>query len=222
MMAVYKRMGISTAGQYIRWAKPLRADRQIGDIVKQPGLTKLLAAPVNRLMEWTDLRFGSSRECSIAPQVEDCGEEFTQLARSIGSLYGSCVERSAAYLNWRFRGHPLTHHEFLVAHRREELLGYAVIVHSEHDAKVVDLFGVDDNTVWTSLLVPIFNRLRAQNVFTLSLPALQTNPWVRLLDKLGFRAREYAPIVVRAPGGRAIKLNSGAPALFLMDGDRES
>jgi hypothetical protein len=223
MMAIYTRMGIPTAGRYIRWAKPLRADRQIGNILKQPGLTKWLAAPANRLMERLDLRHVFGSEYTITLQVEDCGEEFTRLARSVASLYGSCVERSAAHLNWRFRKHPLTHHEFLVARRGEELVGYAVLAHSEHDARVVDLFSVGDEPVWMSLLVKVFSRLRAQYyVFTLSLPALETNPWVRLLGKLGFQARECAPIIVRTSKELPIKRNSGAPSLFLTDGDRES
>jgi hypothetical protein len=221
MMSIYKRMGIPASGRYTRWAKPLRADRQIGNIVKQSGLTKWLSAPVNRLMEWTDPRSDSTR-CKIRLQVEDCGEEFTQLARSVGSLYGSCVERSAAYLNWRFRKHPLTRHEFLVARHEEELLGYAVIAHSQHDARVVDLFGVSDDAVWTALLVQAFQCLRARRVFTLSLPALEINPWVNLLRKLGFRERECVPIIVRGSEKHSIKQNSIAPSLFLMDGDRES
>ena len=222
MMSIYKRMGIPATTQFVRWAKPLRADRQIGKLIKQPNLSKWLAAPVNRLMEWSDLPNETEDGCTIAGHEHDCGEEFTQLARSIGSLYGSCVERSAAYLNWRFRKHPFVHHELLTARRHGELVGYVVFAHMENDARVADLFGINDTSIWTLLLAAVCQRLRAQSVITLSLPALATNPWVKLLRKLGFRDRERGPIIVCDFRDDSTTSNSVVPPLFLTDGDRES
>jgi hypothetical protein len=222
MMAIYNRMSIPTAGRYIRWAKLLRADRQIARIVKQSQLAKWLAAPVNQLIEWTDLLYHSDAKWKITKQAENCGEEFTRLASLVGSIYGTCVERSAEYLNWRFRKHPSIQHEILVARNGQELMGYVVFARTKEDARVVELFGVSDATLWTSLLNEVFRRLRAERVVTVSLPALETNPWVKSLRKLRFRERECTPAIVCPSREYSTNYNSAAPALFLTDGDRES
>jgi hypothetical protein len=150
-----------------------------------------------------------------------CKEEFTDLAHSIGSRYGSCVERSAEYLNWRYLQHPLVHHELLAARRGQELRGYVVFSHTNEDAKIVDLFGFSDTAMWTALVSRVVSLLRDRGVATLSIPALDSSPWAGLLKSWGFHPREVAPIVVCSPGSAAGPAED-APSWFLMDGDRES
>jgi len=221
MMAIYRRMRISPAAQIVRWAKPLRVNRKIANLVGSPNLAGLLAAPVNELLKWKDLASLPSGGWTIVGHDGMCMEEFTHLAHSVGSRYGSCVERSAEYLNWRYLRHPIVHHELLTARHGQELRGYVVFSHTNEDAKIVDLFGFSDTAMWTALVSRVVSLLRDRGVATLSIPTLASSPWAGLLKGWGFHPREVAPVVVYAPGtvaGSALDASSW----FLMDGDRES
>jgi hypothetical protein len=220
MMAIYRRMQVPPAGQMVRWAKPLRANRKIGNLVRSPALAGLLAAPCNELLRWMD--FASFRKTAWAIEYHEgiCQDEFTHLAHSVGSRYGSCVERSAAYLNWRYLQHPLVRHEILSARHDRQLRGYVVFSHTGEDAKIVDLFGFSDTRMWTALVARVVALLRDRGVVTLSIPALASSPWTGLLKGWGFHPREVTPIVVYGPGEMAS--DEDRSSWFLMDGDRES
>jgi GNAT superfamily N-acetyltransferase len=221
MMAIYRRMQIPPIGQMVRWAKPLRTNRKIGNLVNSPALASLLAAPFNVLLKWKDFASFPDGGWRIEDHEGICEEEFTHLAHSVGTRYGSCVERSAEYLNWRYLRHPLVHHEFLAARHDGELRGYVVFSHTSEDAKIVDLFGFSDTQMWTALVARVVALLRDRGVVTLSIPALAPSPWTGLLKGWGFLPREVAPIVVCAPGREAAS-SENATSWFLMDGDRES
>lgn len=221
MMAIYRRMHISPVGEIVRWAKPLRANRKIGNLVGSSAIAGLLAAPVNELLEWKDSASLPNGGWTIVDHDGTCKEEFTRLAHAVGSRYGSCVERSAQYLNWRYLQHPLVHHEFLAARHGQELMGYVVFSHTNEDGKIVDLFGFSDTAMWTALVARVIGLLRDRGVVTLSIPAVASGPWTGLLKGWGFRPREAAPVVVYDPGS-ASGSAEGASNWFLTDGDRES
>jgi hypothetical protein len=221
-MAVYRRMQIAPMGQMVRWSKPLRAERKMGELVKSVRLARNLAVPINKLLQYKDIAPGSDRRWSIAEHQGDCDEEFTALARTVCSHYGICVERSAQYLNWRYLRHPLVHHEFLTARRGKVLLGYIIFVKTSEYAKIVDFFGFCNAAMWTALVAHVVALLRTRGIITVSVPALATNPWAGLLKKWGFRQREACPVVVYASGEMTASREGPTFPWFLTDGDRES
>jgi hypothetical protein len=221
MMAVYRRMQINPIGQMMRWCKPLRAERAVGKLVRSARLATTLAAPINGVLKWKDVVFLSNCDWSIAEHHGECGEEFTELTRTVGSRY-TCVERSAEYLNWRYVKHPLVQYKFLTARRGKDLLGYLVFSESSEDARIVDLFGLPEPTIWTALVARLVALLHASKIRTVSIPALATNPWARLLRKWGFHEREAHPVVVWASRNMFMFSNELAGDWLLTDGDRES
>jgi GNAT superfamily N-acetyltransferase len=222
MMAIYRRMQIGPMGQLVRWSKPLRADRKIGRLVKSAALTKILAAPVNQLLEWRDARSEWNGKYTIVQHQGDCTEEFTRLANGVSSRYGICVARTAEYLNWRYLSHPSVRHELLTARRDGELKGYIVFTHTENDARIVDLFGLDDTDMWTSLVTRAAGLLRPRRISTLSFPVLAMKPWAGLLKQWGFHPRESSQVVVHVPEKITETAEFAAAPWFLVDGDRES
>jgi hypothetical protein len=221
MLAIYQRMHIAPARSMVRWSKPLRAERKLGELIKSPVLARILAAPVNKLLEWKDNAATSNGDWTIAQHRGDCEEEFTQLAHLVGSRYGPCVERSGEYLNWRYLRHPQVDHEILTARQGEELKGYVVFSHTKTDGKIVDLFGFSNTAMWTALVTHVVALLRERAIITVSIPSLATSPWAKLLDEWGFRPREAAPVIVYVPGG-VEAFAENLSSWFLMDGDRES
>jgi hypothetical protein len=222
MMAVYERMKVAPIGQMVRWSKALRLERKIGEVVRSKKLARHLASPMNKILNWKDSMPGSDVRWLIAEHQGDCADEFTQLARNVGSRYGVCVERSAEYLNWRFLKHPLVRHRLLTARRGGQVAGYVMYSHTGEDAKIVDLFGIGDTAMWTALVARLVAFLRARKIVTLSLPALVTCPWTPLLRKWGFRQRESCPVVASLCEKNALTNEDLASQWFLTDGDRES
>ena len=222
MMAIYRRMRIVPKGHMVRWSKPLRADRRMHELFKSPGLARNLATPINKLLEWRDIASESNREWTIAEHEGDCDDEFTTLAQAVSSRYGTCIERSADYLNWRYLNHPLIRHRVLIARCGQKLMGYLIFSCTSEDAKIVDLFGLENAAMWTALVTHVVALLRPLGIIAVSVPALASNPWTGLLKKWGFRPREACPIVVCASKETAASSEAGTFPWFLTDGDRES
>jgi hypothetical protein len=221
MMAIYRRMKIAPEDRMVRWSKPLRADRKIAEFGMPSASVRVLAAPVNKLLKWRDLASLSDGGWTIVEHRGHCEDEFTQLAHAVGSRYGTCVERSSEYLNWRYLKHPLVHYEVLTARRGRDLVGYIVFSCTEQDAKIVDLFGFSNPAMWEALVAQVVLRLRARTIITLSIATLTTSPWTGALKKWGFHPRENAPVVFCAPGRNAMSKDTVSP-WHLTDGDRES
>jgi hypothetical protein len=223
MMAVYRRLSINPFGQMLRLAKPLRIDRKIGEVIKTPVVARELSAVGNFLLTLHDSRPRDSRALTMSLHEGHCGEEFSALAREVGSRYGVCIQRSAEYLNWRYLGNPFCRYELLTARRDGALLAYAVFTHAGEDATLVDLFAVDEPRVISRLVDGVVALLRKRGAVTLSAPVLESHPWVPLLQRLGFKAREARPMIVYAPPCPSSKRSVFEGSnWFLMHGDRDS
>jgi GNAT superfamily N-acetyltransferase len=223
MMAIYQRLQIAPASEMVRWAKPLRAERKLGEMLKYPVLTRGLSLVLNTLLEWRDAATSVPRNgWIISEQGGEYGEEFTALARLVGSRAGICTDRSADYLNWRYGKHPLRRYEMLTARRNGALTGYVIFSQSSEDAAVVDWFGLNDTSMWAVLVTELVALLRGRGIITLSASTQASHPLVPLLTKLGFRARESCPVVVYASRNGEQSADNIASHWMLTDGDRES
>jgi hypothetical protein len=219
MMAVYRRLRIEPFGEMTRLAKALRVNRKLRKWVSTPLLNAAISACGNLLLRLQDGLAQTNYNFEISTYTQDCGNEFSDLAKRIGSHYGVCIQRSAEYLNWRYRRHPFCRYEMLTAHRDGGLLGYGVFCQSEEEATLADLFGIDEPIVMKGLMDGITRLLRARGVATLSASLIDCHPWIPLFLHLGFQARDASPVVIYGPS------SSNALAglkWFVMHGDRDS
>jgi hypothetical protein len=218
MMAVYQRLGIHPSRHMVRFAKPLRVDRKVRELVPTAFLRSAFTTAGNLFLS----RSGSNGKHSgvqLSLQQADCGQEFSDLARKIGALYGACTERSAEYLNWRYLRNPLANYEILTARRDGALLAYTIFSHSGEDAAIVDVFGADEPVTIPALLDALIALLRARAVVTLSAVLIDSHPWIPFFSRAGFKEREKSPVVVYRPAhGREFE----GSKWFLTHGDRDS
>lgn len=223
MMAVYKRLRIVPCGYMFRLAKPLRVDGAVAKVVKVPRVARGLSAVPNFMLELRERRPQPRGAVTISLHQGDCGEEFSTLACKIGSHYGVCMQRSAAYLNWRYLANPLYRYELLVARRDDILLGYACFAQDGAKATLADLFGIQDATLIGGLVAEVAALLRKRGVVTVTAPLFESHPWLALLQNLGFRRREAKPVVWYAPTSSP-SLRSAVEGLnwYCMQGDRDS
>ena len=216
MAGVYRHLGVEAAGESVRWVKALRAE-SFAKGLRVP-VPRPLAAAVNATLALRDRRSSRTSGVDFRLQEEACTEEYSELARGVGSSLGPCTVRSAEYLNWRYRRHPLVAYEFMTARRGKQLLAYCVFTQSAESATVVELFGGgEDEGVLAGLVREVAALLRGRGVASLNLPMLASDKRNALLRKLGFWAREAVPVVLlgqmAGPSGQHI---------VLMHGDRES
>ena len=223
MLAVYKRLRIDSLGNICRFAKPLRIDRKIEELVRISLLVSLMKWVGNLALALRDCRQLDTCELTIVLHEGWCGEEFSVLARDVGWEYGVCVQRTAEYLNWRYVANPLVCCEILTARRHGVLVAYVVFTQSSEDAILMDLFGLQDLRVISTLMASLIKLLRKRGVITLSAPLLESHPWSALFQQLGFRAREKSPVVVYSPPGASLE-DSFLQGMdwFFMYGDRDS
>jgi hypothetical protein len=223
MMAVYKRLQISPFGYVLRLAKPLRVDRQIRAIIKNPVIKGALSSAGNLLLRVNERKTGCDSSVNVSIQQGRCGEEFSELGRTIADRRGVFIQRSAEYLNWRYLQDPLHRYELLAARRDGALLGYGVFLHEGEDALLVDLFGVEDEGVISALIIHGVALMKARDVQTVSATIVEAHPWRALLERQGFRIREASPIVIYFPSGMLPRgdLTKLQNWLF-MGGDRDS
>ena len=224
MMAIYRRLHIDVAGQMLRLARPLRVDRKIGELIKVPIAARGLAAASNFLLaSYEHMRLKTSANVTITHHNGMCGEEFSLLACTIGGRYGVCVQRSAAYLNWRYLANPVCRYELLTMRRDGALVGYAVLLLDGDDAILVDLFGVEEPALLSSLIDAVVAILRKQGRQTISVPILDSHPLRMLLQHHGFTTREASPVVISSTS-QILSTSEGQYTLpwRLMHGDRDS
>jgi hypothetical protein len=222
MLAIYKRLRIETSTSMIRYAKSLRADRQIQRRIPSPLAARGLSAAANVALRVRDAGLKRSSTWTIAEQTELCGEEFTQAAQPWSARFGICPVRTADYLNWRFLQHPQRRYHLLTARKGGELCGFLIYYLDAEDAVIVDLLAEADAAL-KALLVEAIEIARSHRVQTLSVPFLPSQAGKNLLEDCGFEPRESSPaILLNLPWSAKDGKGPDANRWYLTHGDRES
>jgi GNAT superfamily N-acetyltransferase len=195
MLAIYKRLRIEVNVTMIRHAKPLRADRKMAEHVPVRAVASGLSIVLNAGLRLRDKRRRLGADWTTAAEGGPWGEEFTQAGQKWST--GICVLRTAQYLNWRYRGHPLQSYEMLTARQGGELRGY-LIFHRNGDECTIDDLLAEDDRVLSVLLAEATAVARQREVHTLSVSWLSTHPGRQLLEQNRFWPRESSPVVLLA------------------------
>ena len=223
MLAVYKRLQITPFANMIRLAKPLRIDRKVKELIKSPTIGRAVSRSGNLLLRFRERKYRENPGLQVSLYNRACGDEFADLARRIGSRYGVCIQRSAEYLNWRYVHCPVKRYDLFTVRCEGALLGYAVLLQDDDDAMLVDLFGVADESVHSTLLTYAVTKMVARGVQTVSAELIETHPWRELLERQGFKGREMKPIVIYSPSGSVSPPSMLEKQKWLvMQGDRDS
>ena len=225
MVAVHRRLGLRPTHEMVRMAKPLRLERKLEAILRSRLLASLVAAPANWILRMGDSPDGTTERYEIGLESGRCGSEFTELDRKAAATWGLSTVRSAEYLNWRYRDHPLQRYEVLTARRDGELQGYVVFTDPVRgaDAGIADLVGEEDSPVLEALLCALITRLRAAGVTTASFPLSGTHAWTPRIQRLGFQPRERNPVVIAGqPRDACIAHLERGGRWHLLYGDRDA
>ena len=142
------------------------------------------------------------------------------LAEQQRGKFGFCLERSAAYLNWRYIENPLVRYAIVTARRSGRLVGYMVWTQAEEDASIVDLFAEEDPKMVTQLIDEVTALAQKSGVETLSVSINEAHPWHSLFSEMGFRLRDSVPVVIIPSKTFQHKIDPQLTGWYLMQGDR--
>ena len=224
MLAIYKRLKTPPPGKMIRFVRPLRVDRKVRTWVNSRLLQLCLSMVGNTVLDLGHGRVKSFTGLTFARHEGGFGDEFSELAERIGGTGGNCLERTSAYLNWRYRDNPLGCYLLLTARFEGELKGYAVYTETELVATIIDIFGFQEKNVIVGLLDAIVRNVRFRGSETVDVSIIEGHPWIPFLQSGGFRPRETAPVIITDLHlGTVDKTTDDRQAsLLLMQGDRDS
>jgi hypothetical protein len=207
MMAIYKRLGLTQTGSFVRWAKPLRVESKLEPLMRSKRLARGVGVVANAALARRGWK-GSRNACEIETHDGLCGEEFTALDTRLRGQPGIKTVRTAQYLNWRYLTHLDSRYDILAARRGGQLIGYVVCTKSPEDAVVVDLCSAaNESDVIARLLGAAVEKYRVSGAATVSLNAGDAHPWQNVFERAGFRRREISPLVAR---GRSKDSDSGS------------
>jgi hypothetical protein len=223
MMAVYSRLCIGKSGSLIRWAKPLRVEPKLERALGSKKLAAFAAKPGNAVLRARGWK-GPESSCDVELFMGPCGEEFSELGRSIAaeSIAGVRIEKSASYVNWRFLDRGASNVRILVARKSGRLVGYVVFRSEKKDARILDLVSPNNPGVIARLLHSAVNELALLGASSVSLTAGNHHPWAGCFRQSGFRPREASPIVLIVRPGSAVSSSDLENDWFLMEGERDS
>ncbi|HEX7960155.1 MAG TPA: hypothetical protein VF493_09575 [Terriglobales bacterium] len=217
LTATYRRMGINPVGQLIRFARPLRLDSKLQQLIKPAALARPASWIANSAMRIRDLRIPRGPRLNFEIHKSECGPEFTQLADAAADKNGIQVKRSADHLNWRYLQHPFVQYEILTARKQGDLQGYLVFSSSSEHAQVAEWCAASDD-IAAALINESVRRLRKTNATVVSTWLLDKDPRSKLLKEIGFWPRESTPVMVYWAGSESGLNNQW----LFMYGDRDS
>ena len=90
-------------------------------------------------------KFTLTNQIKIFNDMDVSFSQIEDLWKRNKSRYGITVDRSALYLNWRFKDNPYHNHTFLCHYENDRLLGYAVLVSELNTFLIIDIFADGKN-----------------------------------------------------------------------------
>jgi hypothetical protein len=222
MLAVYKRLGVLPAGKLVRMTKLLRTNRTVHSRVKFEPLAWTVSTGINAALRLSGSSLRMRSGAQIGVMEGRCGMEFTELADRVRDRWGSCVVRSAEFLNWRYVDHPQRSYKILTARQNERLEGYVVCEIENGSTYVADWYADARPEIRLDLMRSIIALAKARCAESVNVGILYGHVFRRDLKEMGFRERECSPVVFLGASERLIESGTNSEKSLLLDGDRES
>lgn len=206
-MSTFRRLGFEASCYIQRYARLLRVDRHVA---RRFGASKgmmALAYAGNGLLSLTARRKARVSGLDIMRHTASFGEEFSRLDQQVGGKVGVIrSRREAEDLQWRYKEDPVHQYQVLTARRGGELVAFVVFSIVEHDAYIIDLFGLEDGTGQAALLDAVVDSARQAAVQTLHAFVAESDALTSLLPQARLRYREASTrVVVYAQPGTAVQ-----------------
>ncbi len=214
MMAIHGRMGVKQLGEMVRLVYLLRVDRVVERKVSDGILGKSASKAGNALLAIRDALRKRDASVTVSRYSGDFQEP---VSAGIEAEGGVSLERSAAYLNWRYRRDPRGCPAILSAQRGEIEGGFVVFRCGDEDAEIFDAFAIAEEAFFRELALEVIDIARSRGATRVTASLSDQHPFVATLVNLGFSQRDSVPFLVYAKPG----VLAPETRWFLMSGDRD-
>ena len=150
-------------------------------------------------------------------------EEFDSFYQRVSKDLNFCVEKNAAWANWRFCSRPGSPYTVYVDRQAGRMAGYVVLKQWQdpdgyRKAHILDLHALDDESLANLIAAA---ECYANGCNELNLWAVQGYPYRASLDAGGFASWHRQPLVARTFDGPKVEYPQGACSLGYGDGDSQ-
>ncbi len=200
------------------------------------GSTKLAIGPPNRtaypihktLMKWVDFGFlDCVRKLAPQGQTHTCEElktfpdEFDRFYARISKGLSFCVEKTTAWMNWRFCRRPGSPYTVYASWTNKEFAGYIVLKrwrepNGYRKVHIIDFHAMNEEAL--SKLIAAAECFAAGSD-ELNVWAVRGDPYRACLEAMGFAASHRQPLLARSYDRSPILYPDGACSLSYGDGD---
>ncbi len=199
------RFGWAEVGKVWRLIKVLDLPQALQARLASPRLCCLigaLASPFLRLYFWGREKAGPY----VLKRVERFGPEMDEFWEKARDRFPFMIERTSAYLNWRYLDHPSAGYEAFYLTRKDDrqILGMTVVrtVDLQYRlASIGELFTLGWNPVLAAFLLGlILSYLKAKKVGIVASWLLPHSPFLPAYRDAGFRLRsKHQPLIAVSP-----------------------
>jgi hypothetical protein len=189
------------------------------------------AYPIHKVLgRWFDFGYlDCLRKTPASAQQHDCEEldrfpaEFDSFYEEIAKRLSFCVEKNAAWVNWRFHNRPGSPYTVYVVRKGTSIEGYIVLKQWHQPdgylkAHILDLHARDD--------VSLGRLIRAAESYAsgcneLNLWSVKGSSYRTFLEENGFAPSHRQPLLARTFDGSVVDFPLGASSLCYGDGDSQ-
>ena len=227
MLAVHRRVGHTVIGLAHRYARVLNARGKIEPHINNVPISKLIATPINVILNALDRRhrFGRRYDIEIHNQLRYT-EEFTEFYNRLEKNYPVWGIRDATYLNWRYYHNPIYQVETAIARKQGRMVAYIIyrLKDDEQSVVIIDIV-TSERPAIREMVAYMFLHLRKRlNWGTIWIGLPEWNPYLPIFKRLGFFKREdsTSSIVVHVSPNVCLKASVLSPLSWFMTlGDRD-
>ena len=223
MMAIYRRLRVPVLGTQVRYVKLLRVDEKVQHFIPQNYFARGLTWVGNCALRYQHLPQSTPHDITFSQHEDAFGSEFNEINGHAAGVHTVQVLRTADYLNWRYKRHPMKRYCAVVARRQSEVLGYGIAEIDASHAILADLCAKEEPEVVPGIVGHLERVLREMKVCSISAPLLKDCHLIPYLRRFGFYPRETAPVVFYADSnGQTSPFIRDVKNWLLVHGDRES
>jgi len=190
MKVIHEKVGHTSIGFMQRYVKLLRIDKHLERVVKNRGLSRIIALVGNLGLKMLDASARLEKQYTIEIfGNSEFDQEYDRLFEDAAKHYKVLGDRTAAYLNWRFVDCPLYKTERISIREDGKLAGFIIFFEDNEIAVFKDMLCLPDEKTINALLSQWVQHLRQRNIRSISAILMNSNPLLGILQKNGFRPR---------------------------------
>ncbi len=222
---VTSRAGCKMLGEIFTLTKPLRSHYHLKKYHSMPLLAKMIAKPVDIIMEYSSMEKYSGRihenSFEILPSFD---RRFDDLWEKASVHFPIIGERSSAYLLWRFTRSPHRKYAvFTLVQDNGDMSGYIVFSTSENKTVIVDLLSLDLQATLSALLSGFITFQRKEGIDSISISFTGNRYFLKKLKRYGFflRSKEGRVIIYLPPDSPHLSFLLDKKNWYLLPGDND-